>query len=674
MANTLEKVQRWLPPPPPPPAPPPITRTYKVKRSIPITQLIKVGSAEEADYSQVVRMYKTASDGRTIPFTVVIYWKRVSAGVRIVEETVTETTFFPAPPPAVSTPVPPAWDATAWSAIALTDPLQTTFKVGSGVTDGVIAGLAISEPSTDTIQSHIVHGFKVENGLAYVHISPPLGVPPAPGETVYLVPSAPVSPGHVCKITVVAGRVRYYIQDVLVAESPSYLAGSAARLSAAIYSADDELTDPTIGPLEATGTGSALLQLNALGGDYAFGFGAAELYLGATGEQRESHAPLGTLWAYGSDRDDGTGLAQLGGLDAVGYGYTGETGEGAAPIFLLDAIGGDYAYAFGAAEMMLDAFADGGDYGAELIGYARGVDLWAEGLATYPHRGIYTVANASAGFDASVSPAVRHEARGKVSTSMRGSLSWIMDFATRGRMGVTWNAQRVVDVALVSTGNTAANLAGVLVITASLPTPLVGSATIDAQRTFADQLTAGAQAVAGYDAQQVIGAALDAVVYGGVAMGEPGKNLSVWSVNPESGSAAYENFPFNSFARIGGRNYGASEAGIFELVGDDDAGTPIRASINLGKRDFGSPALKGISYAYLGVKSTGQMVVRVTTPEGNSYLYQTRSADAFMATQRADFGKGLRAHYMELEIYNQAGGDFTLERLEFVVNELKRRI
>lgn len=674
MANTLEKIQRWTVPPPPAPPPAPITRTYKVKISIPITKLIKVGSAAEADFSQTVYIYRTTSDGRTIPFTVVVHWKRVSAGERIIEETRTETIFPPAPPPAVSTPVAPAWDATAWSGLAVAGPLETTFKVGAGSTAGVIAGLAISAPTETTVQNHIVHGFKIENGRAYVHIRPPPGVPALPGDTIYIASSSPVSAGHECKVTVINGRVQYYIQDILVAESPSYLAGSAARLSAALYAPEDHLTDPTLMPLGGAGAGAAGFQLSAIGGDYGYAFGAAELYLGATGEQRESHAVIVTLWAYGSDRDDGNGLAQLGGLDAVGYGYTGETGDGSAPIFLLDAIGGDYAYAFGAAEMMLDAFADGGDYGAELIGYARGVDLWAEGLATYPHRGIYTVANASAGFDASVSPAVRHEARGQVSTSMRGSLSWIMDFATRGNMRVAWDAQRVVDVALVSTGNTAANLTGVPVITASLPTPLVGSATIDAQRTFADQLTAGAQAVAGYDAQQVIGAALDAVVYGGVAMGEPGKNLSVWSVNPESGSAAYENFPFNSFARIGGRNYGASEAGIFELVGDDDAGAPIHASINLGKRDFGSPALKGISYAYLGVKSTGQMVVRVTTPEGNSYLYQTRSADAFMATQRADFGKGLRAHYLELELYNQGGSDFTLERMEFVVNELKRRI
>lgn len=674
MANTLEKIQRWTVPPPPAPPPAPITRTYKVKKSIPITKLIQVGSAAEADFSQTITNYIELPDGRTFPRLEVIYWKRVSAGERIIEETRTETIFPPAPPPAVSTPVEPAWDATAWSGRALTDPLQTTFKVGTGVTDGVIAGLAISAPTETTVQSHIVHGFKIENGRAYVHICPPPGVPSLSGNTIYIASSSPVSPGDECKVTLIAGRVRYYIQGVLVAESPSYLAGSAARLSAAIYAPDDELTDPTFIPLDATGTGAAGFQLSAIGGDYGYAFGAAELYLGATGEQRESHAVIGTLWAYGSDRDEGNGLAQLGGLDAVGYGYTGETGDGAAPIFRLDAIGGDYAYAFGAAEMMLDAFADGGEYGAELIGFARSVDLWAEGLATYPHRGIYAVGQVSAGFDASVSPAVRHEARGQVSTSMRGSLSWIMDFATRGHMGVAWDAQRVVDVALVSTGNTAVNLAGILVITASLPTPLVASATIDTKRTFTEQLAAGAQAVAGYDAQQVISAAIEAVVYGGVAMGEPGKNLSVWSVNPESGSAAYENFPFNSFARIGGRNYGASDAGIFELVGDDDAGTPIRASINLGKRDFGSPALKGISYAYLGVKSTGQMVVRVTTPEGQSYLYQTRSADAFMATQRADFGKGLRAHYLELEIYNQGGGDFTLERMEFVVNELKRRI
>jgi hypothetical protein len=674
MANTLEKIQRFTVPPPPAPPPDPITRTYRVKRTYPQTKLIQVATAEEADFSQTITNYIELPDGRTFPKLEVIYWKRVSAGVIEVEETRTETIFPPAPPPAVSTPVEPAWDATAWSGVALTDPLQTTFKVGAGVTDGVIAGLAISAPTEETVQSHIVHGFKVENGRAYVHICPPPGVPALTGNTIYLASSSPVSPGHECKITVIAGRVRYYIQGVLVAESPSYLAGSAARLSAAIYAPDDEVVDPTFIALNASGTGAAAFQLSALGGDYGYAFGAAELYLGATGEQRESHAALGTLWAYGTDRDEGNGLAQLGGLDAVGYGYTGETGDGSAPIFRLEAIGGDYAYAFGAAEMMLWANGDGNDYGAELIGYARGIDQWAEGLATYPHRGIYTVGQVSADFDASVSPSVRHEARGLVSTAMKGSLSWIMEFATRGRMGVAWDAQRVVDVALVSTGSTAANLSGILVISASLPTPLVASATIDTQRTFTEQLAAGAQAIAGYDAQQVISAAIEAVVYGGVAMGEPGKNLSVWSVNPESGSAAYENFPFNSFARIGGRNYGASEAGIFELVGDDDAGAPVRASINLGKRDFDTPALKGISYAYLGVKSTGQMVVRVTTPEGESYLYQTRSADAFMATQRADFGKGLRAHYLELEIYNQDGADFTLERMEFVVNELKRRI
>jgi hypothetical protein len=674
MANTLEKIQRFTAPPPPAPVPAPIVRTYRVARTYPQTKLIQVATAAQADFSQTIINYVTLSDGRIFPSQQTIYWKRVSAGVVTVYETATETIYPPAPPPAVSTPVPAAWDATAWSGLAYTDPMQATFNVGAGVTDGVIAGLAITAPTSDTVQSHIVHGFKIENGLAYVHISPPPGVPPAPGETVYVSAASPVSPGDECKVSVVAGRVRYYVEDVLVAESPSYLAGSAARLSAAIYAPDDELESPTFAALDSTGTGEAPFQLSALGGDYGYAFGAAELYLGATGEQRESAAGLGTLWAYGSDRDEGNGLAQLGGLDAVGYGYTGETGDGSAPIFQLDAIGGDYAYASGAAELMLWANGDGNEFGAELVGYARGIDQWAEGLATYPHRGIYTVGQVLADFDASVSPSVRHEARGLVSTAMKGSLSWIMEFVTRGRMGVNWNAQRVVDVALVSTGNTAANLSGILVISASLPTPLVASATIDTQRTFTEQLVAGAQAIAGYDAQQVISAAIEAVVYGGVAMGEPGKNLSVWSVNPESGSAAYENFPFNSFARIGGRNYGASEAGIFELMGDDDAGAPIRASINLGKRDFGSPALKGISYAYLGVKSTGQMVVRVTTPEGKSYLYQTRSADAFMATQRADFGKGLRAHYLELEIYNQEGADFTLERMEFVVNELKRRI
>ena len=44
-----------------------------------------------------------------------------------------------------------------------------------------------------------------------------------------------------------------------------------------------------------------------------------------------------------------------------------------------------------------------------------------------------------------------------------------------------------------------------------------------------------------------------------------------------------------------------------------------------------------------------------------------------MQAQRVDFGRGLRATYLNLEITNDAGGDFDLERLEFVVQASTNR-
>ena len=45
-----------------------------------------------------------------------------------------------------------------------------------------------------------------------------------------------------------------------------------------------------------------------------------------------------------------------------------------------------------------------------------------------------------------------------------------------------------------------------------------------------------------------------------------------------------------------------------------------------------------------------------------------------MQAQRVDFGRGLRATYLNLELMNEGGGDFDLEHLEFIVNESTRRI
>jgi hypothetical protein len=149
----------------------------------------------------------------------------------------------------------------------------------------------------------------------------------------------------------------------------------------------------------------------------------------------------------------------------------------------------------------------------------------------------------------------------------------------------------------------------------------------------------------------------------------------VWVVNVETGaSARYENFNFNSYAKIGGTYYGVRSDGIYELDGDTDAGTPITANVNMGRMDFGSKMLKRLESAYMSVSSYGTMQLRVTDDKGNAYTYDARRSDTAMQQQRIDVGRGLKANYMQFEIINDAGADFELAGAELMSVDSSRRI
>lgn len=149
-------------------------------------------------------------------------------------------------------------------------------------------------------------------------------------------------------------------------------------------------------------------------------------------------------------------------------------------------------------------------------------------------------------------------------------------------------------------------------------------------------------------------------------------NHEAWVMNARSGGfTRYENYPFNSFAKVGGINLGAAPDGIYELDGGGDE--PVRAMVSFGKQDFGTSLLKSIPNAYIGVSSCGRLWMRVVVG-GRDYLYRARTAGEDLATQRFDLGRGLRANYIEFELYNEDGDDFELSSVEFVVLPTTRRI
>lgn len=147
-----------------------------------------------------------------------------------------------------------------------------------------------------------------------------------------------------------------------------------------------------------------------------------------------------------------------------------------------------------------------------------------------------------------------------------------------------------------------------------------------------------------------------------------------WVVNTQTrASSRYENYTFNSFALIDGRYYGCRSDGIYELDGETDAGQPVQAMVSFGKQDFGTSALKRVTNLYVGTSSGGKLFVKVLA-EGEEYLYQARDGSEELQVQRFDLGRGLRANYLEFELYNTDGDDFELASVEFAAVPLSRRI
>ena len=165
----------------------------------------------------------------------------------------------------------------------------------------------------------------------------------------------------------------------------------------------------------------------------------------------------------------------------------------------------------------------------------------------------------------------------------------------------------------------------------------------------------------------------DSLIYD-VVMSAPGADSEVHAVWMDGyGSTTYSGFDFNSFARIGGRYYGANNGGLYLLEGDTDVGAPIRSAICPGKLDMGTSQNKTIIEAWLGVQSDCPMACKLAA-EGEEYVYEADSHNCTELEQhRMKFGKGLTANYIVPIFYNQDGADFEIDKLEFAIAVKSRK-
>lgn len=153
-----------------------------------------------------------------------------------------------------------------------------------------------------------------------------------------------------------------------------------------------------------------------------------------------------------------------------------------------------------------------------------------------------------------------------------------------------------------------------------------------------------------------------------------------WVINTESsGVSTYTNYPFNSFAVIGGVAFGLTSTGMHALDADDDDGDAINARLRVGLTDMGTRLLKNVTEAYIGFTSSEKMLLRTITPNPatgarEAVTYNMKAVgNASLASQRHELGRGVKAVDWDFELENIDGADFELHSVEFLSVKMSRR-
>lgn len=147
-----------------------------------------------------------------------------------------------------------------------------------------------------------------------------------------------------------------------------------------------------------------------------------------------------------------------------------------------------------------------------------------------------------------------------------------------------------------------------------------------------------------------------------------------WAMNTKYFAVSkYSNYPFNSFAKIGGKYYGANENGLYLLEGDTDAGANIEAYASMGLTNFGEPRTKRMRAAYVGVRSDGRTLLKVKTDNNETKYYEIGESKNGLSSKKVPMQRNMVSTYWHFTLENVNGSDFELDSFEFIPVVLNRR-
>lgn len=133
-------------------------------------------------------------------------------------------------------------------------------------------------------------------------------------------------------------------------------------------------------------------------------------------------------------------------------------------------------------------------------------------------------------------------------------------------------------------------------------------------------------------------------------------------------------YNYNSFCEIAGKHFGASEDGIFELTGNDDAGVGIDAFFELAISDFGISNMKRIRSAYVGGQADGSLLFTVKDDESSPRPYPLNlTSGNVQSNGEVPVGRDGLGRYWQVRIDNQNGAYFAIDSIELLLMILGRK-
>jgi hypothetical protein len=153
-----------------------------------------------------------------------------------------------------------------------------------------------------------------------------------------------------------------------------------------------------------------------------------------------------------------------------------------------------------------------------------------------------------------------------------------------------------------------------------------------------------------------------------------------WAFNTiTTAHSRYTNYDFDSFFKIGTKQFGINTSGIYEITGDKDFSgesnqSQINAQITLPASAFGEQVMKQCSDAIIYGRTDGDIEVVVTIDESEQFegFYIISDDRTGMHRRRVKIPKGLKGNVWQYTIKNVDGSAFDLNAFEVFLRPLQR--